>query len=212
MTYKRGEMRMNSDKHPGLQANSQDLQYEWWMLNELADRIPQAFGSRDRVLSNALLESFLIHARCLRDFLYKRDPRVKRESRGFDDIFVDHFFSSIEKVLEWLPKETEDPSKLNYLVGKKIAHFTGTRQTDGAVKSHEWNVELIRKDLNQRMRMFSKEVEAGRLPSSWGEMGSKQTKQSQEQFNTAFNIGVTTTYAPGPINFLGPEDEKEKGV
>ena len=101
-----------------LKGGLQQLTYEFNMLNSLAyilafDRNAQG------VIHNALLESFLIHARTLIDFFYDECPYP-------DDIIAAHFLAK-EK---WESIRLEKSQLLGNVVknaNKYLAHITYTR-------------------------------------------------------------------------------------
>lgn len=69
-----------------LRGASDSLIYEYWMLKGLADLLGRGDFVEDRLVRNAVLESFLIHARASVDFFHVGpDKRPKK-----DDAMLGH--------------------------------------------------------------------------------------------------------------------------
>src|SRR2546428_6664644 len=72
-----------------LKETLKDLDYEVWMLKRTAEILnakkPNLADETSRVIHNALLESSMIHARSLIDFLYDENP-------SSSDVVADDFF------------------------------------------------------------------------------------------------------------------------
>lgn len=84
-------------------------------------------GSRNKVLGNALLESFMIHTRNLLDFLYE-------SSSNLDDIISSDFMPGGRANYEQANKSNfsvncEDYVSLKTRINKQISHLTYTRTT-----------------------------------------------------------------------------------
>lgn len=79
-------------------------------LNELSDT--EAPTDADRLLNNLLVESFLIHARSLDDFLSYGEP----ERRPGDVLAVDYNAA-------WVPGEVL-PARVRDVINRRVAHLT----------------------------------------------------------------------------------------
>jgi len=144
------------------------LYYEIEMLVACRDKLDNG-DYPDEFVEKALLESFLIHARALRDFLYKSrskkshgKSRCTRPARR-DDIIAEDFFDDPgdwTKVLD----EKGEPKSLSYKmrreVGKEIAHLTEYRLGGS---STDWDVIKICEDLIQLLWLFVTKVPASRI-------------------------------------------------
>jgi hypothetical protein len=103
-----------------LRRSMEHLEYEFTMLMAVAQAMASGI-SRQGWLTNALLESFVIHFRALVDFFY---PPAHPKS---DDVLATHFY---EDPAEW---ESIRPALSNELkrgrerAHKEIAHLTYTR-------------------------------------------------------------------------------------
>lgn len=120
------------------------ISYEIEMFEIAAQRL--AKQSLDQFEKNAFLEAFVIHARCLIDFLY---PPKDLKS---DDVIVDHFIDNKEKYYKFRPK-------MNYLsnirsrTGKEIAHLTYKR-LEVTTDMKPWQIIKIHEELNKVLAHF----------------------------------------------------------
>lgn len=99
-----------------LQQASNHLHYEIWMLSSLA----QAIGSgiaREGWLTNALLESFVIHVRGVMDFLYNDSPQT-------DDVVAQDFFPSASNWFQIRPQRSDLLIAAKKRAAKEVAHLT----------------------------------------------------------------------------------------
>lgn len=95
------------------------LSYEIEMFTATIGRISR--GGLDVVEKNVMLESFLIHARCLFDFLYP-----SKETRS-NDVIADDYFSDSTEFRKKLPSSLPIESYLKRRTGKEVAHLTYDR-------------------------------------------------------------------------------------
>src|SRR5688572_21299671 len=102
-----------------LREASEHLFYELWMLDSLARLLGLgAFGHGP--VSNALLESFSIHARALLQFFFPMSPKS-------DDVLAEDYFGG---TAAWEAVRGAEPAALNQVnrrVGKEVAHLTYAR-------------------------------------------------------------------------------------
>lgn len=104
-----------------LRAASDHLYYEVMMLKRTMERLTS--GPEDDVVSNALLESFTIHARALMDFFYPSEiPQVT-------DVIAQDFIGDGQSWEEVRGDQPEIFGKARRRVNKEIAHLTYDRQT-----------------------------------------------------------------------------------
>lgn len=104
---------------------SNHLLYEIQMLFETARALATADRASERdvrmwATHNALLESFIIHARVLLDFLYssRRKP---------DDVIAQDFLDNASAWLQQRPKKSRLLKTSHKRVGKELAHLTYAR-------------------------------------------------------------------------------------
>lgn len=135
------------------------LLYEIWMLKGLADAIETGQSHNKGVLSNAVVEAFLMHARVLHDFFYKSPIKD-------DDVVAGHFFPDGD----WERIRPEKPTILNTkktAIDKRLAHMTYARLGT----KEEWSWTLIRNELNAPIEAFLHNVSLTSLGSRWVEEG-----------------------------------------
>lgn len=122
------------------------LQYEIGMLFETAHKLETC---DDVVLYNALLESFLVHARNLIFFFYE-DPF--RE----DDIVAGHFIEGWKQMRGFrsplLRRAGEEANK-------KVTHLTYRRLND----SYSWDVAAITREIRAVLVQFCQAVDDGHV-------------------------------------------------
>ena len=124
-----------------LKEASFHLQYEIGMIFETAHKLN---GEKDIVIYNALLESFMIHARNLIYFFFG-DP-------VYDDIVAAHFVFGWELVRgakSVLLKQVEEEAN------KKVAHLTYQRFTG----DFAWDVDEITRELYGVIQKFAQHVD-----------------------------------------------------
>jgi hypothetical protein len=89
------------------------------MLSSLAQAIASGISNQGW-LTNALLESFVVHVRGVMDFLYNDTPQN-------DDVVAQDFFASVDAWASVRPELSELLSKAKKRAGKEIAHLTYAR-------------------------------------------------------------------------------------
>jgi hypothetical protein len=95
------------------------LSYEVEMFTSTMGRLNK--GGLDMVENNVMLESFLVHARCLFDFLYpSSDTRP-------NDVVSDDYFGDPTEFRKKLPPSLSIESYLKHRTGKEIVHLTYDR-------------------------------------------------------------------------------------
>lgn len=123
------------------------LDYELFMLQMTAPAI--GGGSW---LNFAVLESFLVHVRNLRDFFYGR------EKAGFDDVLAIQYFHNADTWTNERPCEktltTYDEGDWSFLMNKHLAHITWERDT--LTPDFEWKIAAMRDDLLRVWKEFER--------------------------------------------------------
>lgn len=123
------------------------ISYEIEMLNFSAEKLSK--GNLNQLEINVFLETFLLHARCIVDFLYA--DRVIYP----DDIIAKDFFIDIEVYLSQRPPISEALENLKKRAGKELAHLTYTRlEVTPEIKI--WQVSLLWKEINSALGIFFK--------------------------------------------------------
>ncbi len=118
------------------------LKYEVWMLWSLANFLATDNKGKG-VIHNALLESFLIHARILIEFLYKNKPYK-------DTVRASQYFTSDSPWKSIRPKKTELLEKTEKDAHKQLAHLTYTRLQG----KREWPYIEIANDIKAVLQVF----------------------------------------------------------
>src|SRR5659263_136980 len=132
---------------PNLDGMAEHVAYEVNMLVETARRLTPPLA--DTVTNNAHLESFLIHARSLDNFLR---PIPKNPQQ--DDVFAQHFYA------KWIGKGSL-PDGLRDDVNKRVAHLTDTRVGEQADVSPAG----VARSLLGSFCDFSAQLGAGKWPA-----------------------------------------------
>src|SRR3990172_5474946 len=133
------------------------LIYEYWMLKGLTDLL-----SRDDdlieigLLRNAVLDSFLIHARALVDFFYRK-PKYET------DVVASDYLDGEEKA-HWEEHYSEDPDwfeDVRTRIDKGVAHISYDRHKDA------WDYGLIERGISTAINEFVKRVSTDLLGTRW---------------------------------------------
>lgn len=134
------------------QSNLQEMAYEHIsyeieMLNFSAEKLTR--GNLSRSENNAFLEDFLLHARCIIDFLYVDGP-----SRS-DDIIAKDFFINAKVYLNQRSPISESLKKLRRRAGKELVHLTYSR-LGVTPEIKQWQVTSLWKEINNALSVFFK--------------------------------------------------------
>lgn len=130
-----------------LQKISEHISYEIEMLNFSAEKL--AKGNLNQAEINVFLENFLLHARCIIDFLYV-DGVVHS-----DDVIAKDFFIDVEAYLNRRPQISESLENLKRRAGKELAHLTYARlKVTPEIKA--WQVFPLWKKINNVLGIFFK--------------------------------------------------------
>jgi len=133
------------------------LKYEVGMLWSLAN-ILATDNEGKGVIHNALLESFLIHARILIEFLYKNKPYK-------DTVIASQYFTDSQNILPPKTKLLEETAKDAH---KYLAHLTYTRTHLQGKK--QWFYIKIANDIKAALQVFCK-----KLPDDFKEESKRLT-------------------------------------
>ena len=141
------------------------LFYEVSMLESAAGGLASGVAGQSTI-TNALLESFVIHLRNVIDFLYNDQPRE-------DDVVAVHFF---EHPKEWFDVRGEEPQKLRlarHRAHKELAHLTYTRQTV-TLEQKLWRIDELLAEINPTLFKFVLEVGSLLDGTDWRTPGGYQ--------------------------------------
>lgn len=141
-----------------LKAASDHLHYEIQMLRgTMALLASGAIGTS--ILSNALIESFTIHARALMDFLY---PKQSKES----DVLAEDFFDDANTWVATRPDEPPAFGTARGRVNKEIAHITYDRQLV-TPELKGWGFITLGNAILEVVQVFLRTVPRHLLGSRW---------------------------------------------
>src|SRR2546428_11414548 len=130
-----------------LKETLKDLDYEVWMLKRTAEILnvnkPNLADETSRVIHNALLESSMIHARSLIDFLYDENP-------SDSDVVANDFFDDPSDYRSARDPMTDLLRTVPHRVGKEIAHLTYDR-LGKAPEQRTWPAMQIAVDIDVRL-------------------------------------------------------------
>jgi transcriptional regulator with XRE-family HTH domain len=139
-----------------LQEGSDHLFYEVWMLYQSMAHLAKSATARyETPLVNALIESFVVHARNLLCVFYGSRQKP-------DDVLAADFFDDPAQWEKIRPEKTELLEKVARRVGKEMAHLTYARLK---VTSQEkpWAFVEICKDIDKIIKIFQKNVAVQRV-------------------------------------------------
>lgn len=128
------------------------------MLTSLAQAIASGIANQGW-LTNALLESFVIHVRGVMDFLYNDTPQP-------DDVVAQDFFPSADAWLKIRPQLSELLSTAKRRAGKEVAHLTYARLAV-TPDTKPWPFVAIANELTSVMAVFLNNVPKEKLGSQW---------------------------------------------
>jgi len=105
------------------------------------------------LIRNALIESFLIHARSLVDFFYRDNPWE-------DDLIAEQYIEGWKDIRPSIPEQL---ATLRRRVGKEIAHLTSVRTEDGK----PWPYQALAKEMLGLISPFMEKVPDEMLSQDW---------------------------------------------
>ncbi len=156
-----------------LQKASEHLFYEFWMFTSLARGMASGIFN-EGIISNALLESFTIHARVLLDFLFSENPRS-------DDVIAEDYIPSQSDWVKIKGSKSEILKDIHKRVGKEVAHLTYYRQKV-TLDAKIWNFIEIANEINSIFNKFLNLVPKNLLGTNW----QKSIQNETELVNSYF--------------------------
>ena len=139
---------------PGPKSHLDNLYYEVLMLNLVRVETP-----RNRIENNARLESFLIHARNLIDFL--EDKRTNKKDD--DDLSCKDFDDEKGNGIPKIPVDIPDEQR--QAINKHLHHLTKVRETS---KPTDWGDETMRAKINEGLTEFFDQLSPTYFPTGAG--------------------------------------------
>ncbi len=158
------------DKYPPNKI--EPLMYEVTMLNGTYKLYSEmdTVGAVNGILRSAILESFLLHARILMDFL--------EDHEGWGDNLTCSKFTGIDgKPMEGISVKLKDDIRKN--LGKHLAHLTQVRADTKAA----WNITEMKNELNEGISSFIENCADSNFPddaSQWKLAFAEQTQNKPE--------------------------------
>lgn len=121
------------------------ISYEIEMFEYAGGRLFK--GGLNTAENNVMLETFLLHARCLIDFLYPdKNPRK-------DDVLADDFFPDPAVLRSAIPPSLSIDTFLKQRTGKEVAHLTYAR-LDVTPEMKPWQVGQVHDQIGEAMAIF----------------------------------------------------------
>jgi len=128
------------------------LHYEMWMLNNIRKSTFSTFSAeRKQVIINSLLESFLVHARNLIDFLEKNKEQ--------DDIVCSDFKDKNGDFINKIPVNLQSDMKIH--MNKYVNHLTETRKSTKPA----WKLHEIKQGINKSLEDFINQLSDQYFPT-----------------------------------------------
>lgn len=146
-----------------IEFSKQHLFYEIWMLYRVIDMLGSETyklseeNSQNQVLFNALLESMIVHARIVLDFLYCK--RLKS-----DDAIASDYFLNPSDWESLLPKKTKVLRAVLDRSNKELAHLSYLRLRVVSDK-RPWRIANIKNDIKNIVNLFLEKADAKLLHS-----------------------------------------------
>jgi hypothetical protein len=140
-----------------LKRASAHLHYELWMLTCTANGLGSGIATGGW-LSNALLESFVVHVRSLSDFLYA-------EAKKPDDVLAGDYLPTGQWV-KVRPPESELLKRARVRAHKEIVHLTYER-LNVTPDTKPWAFVEIAKAIHSVFEVFSQHVPKHLLSEEW---------------------------------------------
>ena len=113
------------------------------------------YASDNKFINNCIVESFGIHARCLRDFFFKSDGKE-------GDMFAVDFIDNRSDWFKYIGGKQNVLNGVNSRVGKELAHLTYDRvgKTD---EEKQWPKSDMAAEINKLAQDFFNMVPDNRL-------------------------------------------------
>ena len=162
-------MESSALSEPELLAYSRaHLRYELWMFLRTGQYLvdtPDPTNEAERVLENAMVESFVIHLRNLISFLYSERVESK-------DIVAADFFQDANAWYQRRPTISQSLKKARERSHKEVVHLTTDRIAEKTPEK-EWPVSKLVGEIQRLMRLFANLASPQRLDRSVNELLSK---------------------------------------
>jgi hypothetical protein len=165
-----------------LQAASNHLYYEIWMLISAAEAILPNMD--DAILKNALLESFAIHVRALIDFFFP--PSSAKPT----DVLCTDFTATASYSSTLPPKLTEVRNRVH----KEVAHLTYDRQLVSE-EAKKWNLGIILSEMLPIAKAFVDNLPSYLLGDRWTKDEHLLRSRLTAYTSSQSIVGATTTDA-----------------
>lgn len=148
-----------------LQQDSLTVLYEFDALCRTAMNLRREEVTKDRVLSNAHVESFGIHCRAMTCFLFGHDPRLKLIERQTDLLALHYFLDDSTRWTSSCPSLEQLLIEAKVQADKQVAHLTvyrrGVNQSPHLLA--EWRIGDTLISLTSAMSHFVDAVPKSRL-------------------------------------------------
>ena len=152
-----------------LKSYSRDhVQYEVWMFLRLGQYLtesPHPKDEQERVLNNAVVESFVIHLRNLIAFLYS----VRVQSK---DVIAADYFIDPNEWYEKRPSISRELRTARERSHKEVIHLT-TDRISGTPPEKRWPILALMREIKDLMTLFAKLASPERIHPSLREFLSK---------------------------------------
>jgi len=142
------------------------------MLTTLARGLSAGIAGQG-VINNALVESFVIHARALLYFLYAESPHP-------DDVIAEDFLPAPDEWAKIRSPKTELPKTTHKSVGKEAAHLTYAR-LHVTPETKGWAFLQIEEDIGTALSRFLEVVPKSLLGPRWGELKKQWADANKER-------------------------------
>lgn len=184
---------MTADQKPEAMKH---FDYEVWMLDEAARRIVD--DPSDKVMNNAYVESFAVHARTVYQFFY---PTANNGKGLADDITASDFLEGDVTWRNLFGEPDQSFQDLNRKANKHIAHLTMERLRPEA--KLPWKINEYHSGLMKQVAKFREKTGRQREAPD-----SDATLQIHLGEASARNVVVTTssTSSQAPPGYSWPDD------
>jgi hypothetical protein len=142
-----------------LRKASGHLNYEVAMLMSLAQGLASGIAGQGTI-ANAMIESFVVHLRCVLDFLYA--PKNRRD----DDVIAQDYFDDQATWEELRPSMSAELSKARDRAGKEMAHLTYAR-LDVTPEAKPWPFVELTSEISDVLGVFLQNVDQNKLGDEW---------------------------------------------
>jgi hypothetical protein len=143
-----------------LREASGHLNYEVGMLMSLANGIASGIAGHGTTISNALIESFVVHLRCVLDFLYA--PKNRRD----DDVIAEDYFDDPAVWDNLRPPISAKLGNARDRAGKEMAHLTYAR-LDVTPEAKLWPFVELTNEISEILNIFFQNVDRSKLGDEW---------------------------------------------